>query len=148
MTVEEPRLIEGKLSADDRGEVAFVNGFTFEGVRRFYSVSNFQSRFIRAWHAHKLEAKYVTVVRGAALVACVAIDDWEHPSSDLPVKRVVLTERLPAVLYVPRGYANGFMTLTEGAKLIFFSTASLEESASDDYRFDPRTWDCWSIPER
>jgi dTDP-4-dehydrorhamnose 3,5-epimerase-like enzyme len=146
--VEEPRLIEGKLATDDRGEVAFVNGFSFEGVRRFYSVSNFRNGYVRAWHAHKREAKYVTVIRGAALVGCVKIDDWEHPSSGLPVRRFVLTERSPAVLYIPMGYANGFMTLTDGAKLLFFSTATLEESASDDYRFDARTWDCWSVPER
>ena len=64
----EPRVFEGGLSVDDRGAVGFVNDFAFEGVRRFYTVSNHAAGFVRAWHAHRREAKYVTVLRGAAVV--------------------------------------------------------------------------------
>jgi dTDP-4-dehydrorhamnose 3,5-epimerase len=52
------------------------------------------------------------------------------------------------VLYIPAGYANGFMSLTDHAKAIFYSTATLEESLNDDIRFEARTWDPWSIQER
>ena len=51
--MSEPLLIEGGLAVDDRGEVRFVNGFGFEGVKRFYAVSNHQPGFVRAWHAHR-----------------------------------------------------------------------------------------------
>jgi dTDP-4-dehydrorhamnose 3,5-epimerase-like enzyme len=49
---------------------------------------------------------------------------------------------------IPAGYANGFMTLTESAKVMFLSTSSLEESAGDDFRFDARLWNPWNIEER
>jgi hypothetical protein len=40
------------------------------------------------------------------------------------------------------------MTLTPNTKLIFFSTATLDESSEDDIRFPARFWDPWSIEER
>jgi dTDP-4-dehydrorhamnose 3,5-epimerase len=144
----EPRLIKGALVADDRGEVAFVNDFDFAGTKRFYMVSNHATGFVRAWHGHRREAKYVTVVQGAMLIACVKIDDWERPSPNLPVQRFVLSAKTPAVLFIPAGYANGNMSLTEDAKAIFFSTSTLEESKDDDIRFDARLWDPWRVEER
>jgi dTDP-4-dehydrorhamnose 3,5-epimerase len=144
----DPVLYTGDLAVDDRGEVSFVNDFDFAGVKRFYTVRNHRQGFIRAWHAHRREAKYVTVVSGAALVGAVQIDDWEHPSPGLPVKRFVLSDRKPRVLYIPPGYANGFMSLTIHAHLVFFSTSSLEDSLGDDVRFDARHWDIWTVDER
>ena len=90
----------------------------------------------------------MTVVSGAAIVAAVRIDDWDHPSRDLPVTRHVMAAERPSVLAIPAGYANGFMTLTPDAKLVFFSTASLEESRGDDVRYDARHWDPWQVVER
>lgn len=145
---EDPCVLNGGLSVDDRGEIAFVNDFDFESVKRFYMVSNHKAGFVRAWHAHKREAKYVTAVSGAAIVGAVKIDDWDKPSKNLPVGRYVLSSKKPQVLYIPAGYANGFMSLTSDLKLIFFSTARLEESADDDIRYDARYWDIWNVVER
>ena len=143
-----PRLIEGDLSIDDRGEVAFVNEFHFDGIKRFYIVSNNRAGFVRAWHAHRLESKYVTAVQGAAVVAVVPIDNWECPSKETPVHRYVLSARKPSVLCIPAGYANGFMSLTEDAKLFFFSTSAVDESKEDDVRFAARYWNPWDVLER
>ena len=143
-----PHLFEGGLGIDDRGEVGFVNDFNFDGVKRFYSVTNHKSGFIRAWHAHKREAKYVTVVQGAALVGAVEIDDWDNPSKDNKIWRYVLSVNKPSVVFIPAGYANGFMTLTAETKLIFFSTSSLEETHGDDIRYDAYYWNPWEIIER
>jgi len=141
-------IFNGGLSVDDRGEVTFINDFNFESVKRFYMVSNHKAGFVRAWHAHKREAKYVAAVTGAAIVGAVKIDDWDKPSVDLPVGRYVISSNKPQVLYIPPGYANGFMSLTSDLKLIFFSTAKLDESADDDIRFDARYWDIWNVVER
>jgi dTDP-4-dehydrorhamnose 3,5-epimerase-like enzyme len=141
-------LIRGGLAVDDRGEVGFVNDFTFDGVKRFYTVANHEQRFVRAWHGHRNEAKYVMAVSGAALVCCLEVDDWESPSSDLEVQRFVISERSPSVVRVPAGFVNGFMTLTADAKLLFFSTSTLEESLGDDVRFPARYWDPWHVEER
>ncbi len=144
----EPTILAGGLSVDDRGEVGFVNGFDFAGVKRFYTVRNHRAGFVRAWHAHRKEAKYVTVVSGAALVGAVRVDDWDAPSRAAPVARHVLAAGQPRVLYIPLGHANGFMSLTDDARLIFFSTSTLEESRNDDIRYDARHWDIWTVEER
>jgi dTDP-4-dehydrorhamnose 3,5-epimerase len=144
----EPELLHGDLAVDDRGEIGFVNDFDFADVKRFYTVANHEPGFVRAWHGHRREAKYVLAISGAALVCCIQIDDWEDPSPDLDVRRFVLSERRPAMLRVPPGFVNGFMTLTAGAKLIFFSTSTLAESLDDDIRFEARRWDPWHVEER
>jgi dTDP-4-dehydrorhamnose 3,5-epimerase-like enzyme len=144
----EPKLITGGLSIDDRGEVGFINDFDFLGVKRFYSLSNHKKGFIRAWHAHKNEAKHFYMVKGAALICAVEIDNWDNPSKDLKIHRFVLSEKSPSILFVPKGYANGFMSLNDEAKIIVFSSSSLKDSMSDDYRFDARYWNPWHIEER
>lgn len=148
MNLTKPKLLPGGLAVDDRGEVGFVNDFNFDGVKRFYTVKNHRQGFVRAWHAHRREAKYITVLEGTALVGAVAIDDWEIPSKDADVHRFVLSAKKPSVLFIPSGYANGFMSLTANARLIFFSTSSMEESQGDDVRYDARYWDIWNVIER
>lgn len=148
VSIVEPELLRGGVAVDDRGEVGFVNDFAFGDVKRFYTVSNHAQGFVRAWHAHRHEAKYVIAVSGAALVCCVRIDDWDLPSPELEIKRFVLSERSPAVVRVPEGYANGFMTLTPHAKLMFFSTSTLDDSLGDDVRYPARYWDPWQVEER
>lgn len=145
---DKPVMMSGGLAVDDRGEVGFINDFSFQDVKRFYMVSNHRAGFVRAWHGHRKEGKYVTAVVGSAVVGTVRIDDWEKPSRDLSVDRFVLSDRKPSVLYIPPGYANGFMSLTGDLKLMFFSTLTLEESARDDVRFDSRLWDVWQVMER
>lgn len=147
-TVPQLQKIEGGLAVDDRGQVSFVNDFNFEGVKRFYMVSNHAAGFVRAWHAHKKEAKYVMVVKGAAVIGAVPIDNWDKPSKSTEVQRFVLSEKKPTVLYIPAGYANGFMSLTKDAQIIFFSTSTLDESLGDDFRYESRYWDIWSVEER
>ncbi len=144
----ELKLLNGGLAVDDRGQVGFVNDFDFAGVKRFYTVSNHRKNFVRAWHAHRREAKYVTVLRGAALIGAVAIDNWDHPAKDAKVARYVLSANKPAVLFIPAGFANGFMSLTDDALVVFFSTSSLDESLGDDVRYEARYWDIWQAEER
>lgn len=145
---EVPVLIQGGLAADDRGELCFINEFDMSAVRRFYSVTNHQSGFVRAWHAHRRESKYVYAACGAALIAAVKIDDWDAPSREAKVHRFVLSAHRPAVVYIPAGYANGFKTLTPNAILIFFSTSTLQDSLGDDVRFSYDYWNPWSIEQR
>ncbi len=143
-----PTLIEGGLAIDDRGRLAFVNGFEPKDIKRFYVVGNHQAGFVRAWHGHKLEAKFFFVVSGSLLVGAVKVDDWDQPSRDLPVKRYVLSADKPSILYVPAGMANGLMSLTADMRVLVLSTTTLDQSLGDDYRFDARYWDCWHVVER
>ncbi len=143
-----PRVIEGGLAVDDRGSLSFVNDFAFDAVKRGYIVRYHARGFVRAWHGHREEGKFVMAITGAALVCCVEIDDWDHPSQDAFVHRFTLSADRPAVLEIPPGYANGFMSLTDDSRLMFFSTSGMDESVADDYRFDARHWDPWRVEER
>ena len=143
-----PRLIRGGTAADDRGRVSFVNDLDLAGCRRAYFVENFAVGAVRAWHAHRRERKWVLVVAGAALVACVRIDDWDHPSQDAEVHRYTLDAAVPSALEVPAGYANGAMSLLPATKLLYLSDATLEQTLEDDVRYPARLWDPWTVAER
>jgi dTDP-4-dehydrorhamnose 3,5-epimerase len=146
--MSEPKLIKGDLAIDDRGQVSFVNEFDFAGVKRFYFVQNHRRGFVRAWHGHRREGKYFVVVRGSALVCAVEVDNWECPSRDLKVHRFVLSEKSPSVLFLPPGFANGIESLTDDATIMVFSTSTVQESLTDDIRYEPRFWNPWDIEER
>ena len=142
MEIKGIEIIKGGIAVDDRGSVRFINGFNFEGVKRFYQVQNHERGFIRAWHGHRKEGKYVYVAKGSALVGAVNLD------TEVVDKKVVLTSCNPSVLYIPPGYANGFKTLEEDTIIQFFSTSTLDESLGDDIRFNFDKWDIWNIEYR
>ena len=145
--LKEPTVIQGSLAVDDRGQVSFANAFSFEGVRRFYMVENFSTDVVRAFHGHLKEAKFVFVASGSAIVAAVHLDDHQRPNRQTKPHRFVLSDRQPRLLYIPAEYANGFRPLEPGTKIIFFSTATMEEAANDDYRFPADYWgaNIWNV---
>lgn len=141
---DEPYLLNGDVFIDTRGKVSFVNDFTFSKIKRFYVAENDKKGTVRAWHGHKHEAKYIFAVSGEALVGAVKIDSWKNPSRKSKVYKFLLSFKKPAILHIPKGYANGFQSKTRDAKLIFFSTNTLDQSKKDDIRFDSRYWDIWN----
>lgn len=151
--MKDPKVISGGIATDDRGSVTFVNDFDFSGVKRFYQVQNHRRGFIRAWHGHQKEAKYVYVPTGSALVGAVPVPDYvymDEMGGDVEVipgdkrpEKFILSSKSPKVLHIPAGYCNGFMTLEENTIVQFFSTSTLEESLGDDVRFDFDKWDIW-----
>lgn len=132
-----PHILEGGTFVDDRGVLKFVNQFDFYGVKRFYNVTNISSRMIRAWHGHEIEGKLFLVVSGTFLVGTVNMETEE-------LNKYILSDHgNPRMLWVPPGYANGFMNLTEKNNLMIFSTASMEETKNDDIRFPYDKWNIW-----
>ena len=134
-------IVEGNLNVDNRGTVRFVNDFDFKNVKRFYQVENHRRGFIRAWHGHKIESKYMYVAKGSVLAGAVNLETEE-------IDKFILSDVKPRVLWIPPNYANGFMTLTEDAVVIFFSSLTLEESKGDDLRFPYEKWNIWDIEYR
>jgi dTDP-4-dehydrorhamnose 3,5-epimerase len=134
--MKEAKVIGGGVVVDDRGSVSFVNEFDFDGVKRFYQVENHRRDFIRAWHGHKYEGKYVYVSQGSALVGVVNLETQK-------IEKFVLSSKTPKVLWIPPGHANGFKNLEENTKIIFYSTSTLEESMDDDIRFEYDKWNIW-----
>lgn len=135
--METPKLITGGVAVDDRGSLRFVNDFDFSGVKRFYQVQNHRRGFIRAWHGHKIESKYVYVVKGSAIIGAVPLE------GDPIVVKFTLSDKSPRVLYIPNNYANGAMTLEEDTIIQYFSTSTLEQSKGDDIRFPYDKWNIW-----
>lgn len=134
-------LINGDLLVDDRGTVTFVNDFGFKDVKRFYMVSNHSRGFVRAWHGHIKEGKYVFVTRGTVKLAVVSMDDMVGATH-------ILSASKPQILWIPPSYYNGFKTLTDNAQIMFFSTLSMNESKDDDYRKPADTWNLLEVEER
>ena len=143
-----PRVVNGGLAADDRGQLQFINDLDVSAYRRFYVISNHRAGFVRAWHGHQFEGKAIAVLRGAAVVGAVKVDDWENPDPNAEVHRVALSGSAPKAFIIPPGHANGIMSLTDDALIFVFSSSSLEESAGDDIRLPSRLWDIWNVEER
>jgi len=126
-------VINGGLHVDDRGVVRFVNSFDFTNVKRFYQVENHRKGFIRAWHGHNNEDKYVYVVKGTAAIGIINMQTEKE-------SKYILSSLSPKILYIPAGNYNGAQTLEEGTIIIYFSTATVEEAKEDDIRVPYRTY--------
>jgi len=152
--MEKIKIIEGSVFVDDRGFVYSANDFDFLNVKRFYMIENHERDFIRAWHGHKKESKYAYVVQGTAMFCLIPVDKLEaleeknNMIRSEDVVKVTLTSKMPGLLYIPAGYANGFMTLEEKTKIMFFSTSTLKESQDDDFRFKWNLYNPWNISYR
>ena len=78
--VKKVKLVEADIATDDRGELMFSNKFDMSRIKRFYQITNFKTPFVRAWHGHKYEDKYILVLKGVAMLAVVKIDNWKKPN--------------------------------------------------------------------
>ena len=71
--LEKPMLFSGNFKSDFRGKVYFNNNIVLSKIKRFYIVENKRAKFIRAWHGHKYEAKFIICLRGRARISAVKI---------------------------------------------------------------------------
>ena len=133
-------IIKGSEHTDNRGIIRFVNDFTFEGIKRFYTITHPDASVIRAWQGHKLETKHFYVAKGSFLINWIEIDNWQQPSKDLKINAHILSESQSEILIIPPGHVNGLKALETGSILVSFSNMTLEESKDDDYRFPKDYW--------
>ncbi|WP_437396054.1 dTDP-4-dehydrorhamnose 3,5-epimerase family protein [Flagellimonas lutimaris] len=142
---DEPYEIIGGTHKDQRGKIDFVNGFDLSGIKRNYIITHSKRGVVRAWQAHKIEAKWFFCLTGSFLVKLIKIDDWHNPSNKLRALCYELSEDNSKTLYIPPGYANGFVSLEDNSKLLIFSDYRLNELKDDDLRFPMDKWDEWEI---
>jgi dTDP-4-dehydrorhamnose 3,5-epimerase len=135
-----PKLISGNRFSDDRGLLSFINDFSLKPIIRFYEIDPKSTSIIRAWQAHKNESKWFYCIQGAFKINLVKLDSFENPSDDLHVYTYELNTEMPQVLFIPKGYANGFKALSHNSKLMVFSDFDLEASKLDDFRFETERW--------
>lgn len=133
-------IIQGNLHTDHRGTIRFVNDFTFDGIKRFYTITHPDTNTIRAWQGHKIETKHFFVSKGSFIINWIAIDNWESPSKDLKINAYTLSDTQSEILTIPPGHVNGFKALEPDSTLMVFSDMLLEDAKNDDYRFPVEMW--------
>jgi len=140
-------LLEIPRFGDDRGDFTNIPFDIRNRVRmvfkRSYIIVNNQVGVVRAFHGHKKESKLFYVPKGAFkfIIMDMKTKEW---------KEYCLLASVSKILYVPNGYYNGFVSLSENSILMVFSTLKMEDSNKDDYRlpYDILGKEVWEINNR
>lgn len=127
--------IKGGLAKDHRGQIRFVNDFDMTQVKRFYIIKNTDTELVRGWRAHRMEQRWFYVLSGSFIVDFIKIDDWQSPSRDLHVERLVMQEEAHSVLHAPNGYGFAFQAEEPNSELLVFADYGIENAPNDDYTF-------------
>ncbi len=133
--MELPEIISGNAHTDVRGTLSFNNEFDMSQVRRFYTIENADTSFVREWQGHKIEQRWFSAVKGSFEINLVAIDDWEQPSQNTKRHSFVLESGKLDVLHVPKGYVSSIKAREEDSKLLVMADYRLGE-IKDEYRFE------------
>ena len=148
--LNEPTLLKIQSISDDRGLlIPFTDDIDHELFHRCYVVEDYGKGVIRGLHYHLQEVKIFTIVSGAGKFITLKIpqdvalenDDVkikkfakDHPDS---VKSFVLSSRHHGILYIPAGYANGWISLEDHTILVSLSNLRFDKAKDDDIRIDP-----------
>ena len=116
-----PNIIKGNNYEDRLGKIRHTNDFKLKNVCRFYTIEHIDTKSIRAWQGHQVEAKYFVPIRGSFVVAWVKIDNFNNPSTELKAEHNILNQDEPLVLHIPPGYANGLRALKPNSVIGVFS---------------------------
>src|SRR5690606_20589964 len=127
--------IIGGIAKDHRGQIRFVNDFDMTEVKRFYIIKNTDTDLVRGWRAHRVEQRWFYVLSGSFVIDFVKIDDWQKPSPELPVERVIIKQEQGAVLHAPTGYGFAFQAMEPDSELLVFADYGIENASKDDYTY-------------
>lgn len=144
----EPKIISGNRIYDNRGSVRFNNNLEFKNLKRFYTVHNYSKNFIRAWHGHLKEEKFIGCIKGTFQVSAVKINNKKKPNKKNKVYTFILNHTNNDFIHIPKGFANGSMSLEDDSELLIFSTTSVKDSLNDDIRYNYNYWNPWIISQR
>lgn len=127
--------IQGGIAKDYRGQIRFVNEFDMGLVKRFYIIKNLDLELVRGWRAHRIEQRWFYVLQGSFAIHLVKIDNWDKPSKDLEVARVIFDEKDNKVLHVPAGYGTAFQALENDSEILVFADYHLDHASKDNYTY-------------
>lgn len=125
--------ILGGEAKDHRGQIRFVNDFDMLKVRRFYIIKNADTELIRGWRGHRIEKRWFYVLSGVYVVNLVAIDNWNMPNPNSPVRKEILRVDEMKVLYVPEGFATSFRALETNSELLVYADHPVNHAPLDNY---------------
>ena len=121
-----PKLIKVDRHNDSRGQLIPVE--LEEPAMRFYTSTNWMCGMVRAWHGHPKEWRVVRCIRGAAKICALDMSDMKT------VHEFVLSSDKSEVLYIPKGFANGWKSLRFDAEMLYLSPTHYADR--DDVRID------------
>ena len=125
-------ILSGGIHVDQRGQLLFNNNFDATQVKRLYILENL--REIRAWQAHRVEQRWFSCIEGSFLIRLIEVDNWDHPSRNLPALNFTLYSGVLDVLHIPSGYASSIEALDEKSKLLVLADYKLGDN-QDEIRF-------------
>lgn len=141
-----------KPNADERGylqEILRADDEFYEGFGQIYVSLNYPG-VVRAWHYHKKQVDFMTVVKGMAKI--VLYDGREGSSTRGQVDEFFCGEHNRILIRIPELVMHGYKTIgTEPCLLINIPTKCYDRSEPDEYRVPPHDNDipyAWAIRER
>jgi dTDP-4-dehydrorhamnose 3,5-epimerase len=148
-------LIDLERRGDDRGWFARsmdAREFAARGMDSVFVQQNgsmsAQAGTIRGLHFQRpphAEAKLVRCLRGRILD--VIVDLRPDSPSHMRHESFELSAESGRMLYVPKGFAHGFQTLTDDVEVSYLVSAYYEPSAEGGLRWDdPRLGIAWPLP--
>ncbi len=148
-------LIEGKAFGDERGffmEMYKRSEFSKYGITQIFVQDNHSHSVrgvLRGLHYQKqpaAQAKLISVIRGEVLDVAVDIRKGS-PSYGCWVSEI-LSQRNHRILYVPEGFAHGFLVLSEVTDVVYKVTSEYSPQAERGIIWnDPSIGIDWPIKE-
>lgn len=143
LSIPEIILIEPKVFPDDRGY--FLESFKSSDFLSNNIPNNFvqdnlsfsRKNVIRGMHFQKKpkeQGKLVSVIKGRVLD--VAVDIRKESPTFMKWISVELNDRQHAMLYIPEGFAHGFLSLTDEVYLLYKCTKEYDPKADSGIRWD------------
>ncbi|WP_088188551.1 dTDP-4-dehydrorhamnose 3,5-epimerase [Desulfosporosinus sp. FKA] len=137
-------LIRKNIPIDERGYFSRIFDkaeFSHAGVNAdFVQISlsrNYTKGTLRGLHSQtgeSAEEKLVVCAQGEIFDVCV--DMREDSPTYLQYCSAILSEENGQALYVPKGCAHGFISLTDNVQLVYFMTAEHNPQLERGYRWD------------
>jgi dTDP-4-dehydrorhamnose 3,5-epimerase len=146
IALKDAKIIEPQVFEDDRGffmETYVEEKFEEEGINADFVQENHSKSehgVLRGLHYQKDEYAQGKLVRCTQGIIIDVIVDLRRDSETFgETKKVILSEHNKKMLWVPRGFAHGFYTLSE--------TAEVQYKADNDYAPDQETGITWNDPQ-
>ena len=141
-----------KPNADERGylqEILRSDEDFFEEFGQIYVSLNYPG-VVRAWHYHKKQDDFITVVKGMAKI--VLYDQREDSPTKGEVDEFFVGEHNPILIRIPRLVMHGYKTIgAEACLLINLPTNCYKREEPDEHRIHPHDNDIpydWGLKER
>jgi len=143
LSIPDVVLVEPTVFPDDRGffmEAFKASDFEKAGLPIHFVQDNFscsKKDVIRGLHYQKnpkAQGKLVSVLKGG--VWDVAVDLRRQSPTFLKWAAAELNDRNHALLYIPPGFAHGFVALTEDVHLLYKCTSEYDPQADAGVRWD------------